>query len=99
MYLLPIFDSLHSKNLVQLVTLAINKRVSFGFDLEKMEFSLLVFAEVVHQFCDERELLERGCEDGVFTEVNLVFIKLQALWRVNQDEAFLKVLLFALFFH
>jgi len=69
------------------------------FDLEQVEFPFLSFPKVVHQFGNERELLETGGEDGVLAKVDLVLVQLQAFGSVDEDESFLEMFLLALFLH
>lgn len=52
-----------------------------------MELASLCLFEIVHKLSDERELLEGGGEDGVLAEINLVFVDLEALARLEYRES------------
>jgi hypothetical protein len=41
-----------------------------------VKLSPLIFTEVVKQLCDDGELLVERGEDGVLTEVDLIFVEL-----------------------
>ena len=60
--------------------------MDLGPDLDHMELSALSFIEVVHEFGYQCELLERGGEDGVFAEIYLVLVYLEAFTGLEECE-------------
>lgn len=53
-----------------------------------MKLPPLTLPEIVHELCDQGQLLVRGGEDGVLAKVDFVFIDFKALVGVENGEAF-----------
>lgn len=64
-----------------------------------MEFSALCFGEIVEEIGNDWELFVGGGEDGIFAEVDFVFVEFEALACVEKGEAFWLDFIFSLFFH
>lgn len=85
--LLSILHGLHCEYLVQIELFTHGEGVNLGSYLDHMELASLCLFEIVHKLGDERELLEGGGEDGILAEINLVFVDLEALARLEYRES------------
>jgi len=85
--LLAILHSLHREYFVQIEPFTHGEGANLGPYLDHMELPSLCLFEIVHKLGDERELLERGGEDGVLAEIYLAFVDLEALARLEHCES------------